>query len=97
VRNQRDRREGGPPGVAVSHGLTERGKRGPPGSDETIGITESRDCTTKAERRPQKQMSHQKVVLVLFFLVVEGDKCRTVTWLILDCLCRNRKRKEKFG
>jgi len=51
VRDQRDRGEGGPPGVAVSHGLTARGKGGPPGGDETIGIAESRDRTTKAERR----------------------------------------------
>jgi len=72
VRDQRDRGEGGPLGVAVSQVLMARGKGGPPVGDETIGIAESRDRTTKAERRREffshgrqegeaKFLSHQNV------------------------------------
>ena len=67
VRDQRDRGEGGPPGVAVSNGLTARGKGGPPGGDETIGIAESRDRTRKAEQRHQTNVA-EPTILVSFFL-----------------------------
>ena len=68
MRDQRDRGEGGPPSVVVSHGLAVRGKGGPPGGDESIGVAESRDRTMKAKQRPQ-QLSHHSDVLVLVFLV----------------------------